>query len=486
MGLFLRSRRYSQLLISTSTMTIYYGRRMSTKVASAVISSPIHDGKRILKMHDGMLKWTNSLHDAIFNRHDATGVPETRPVVADRITQFAGGSCPGGVPETCPGNEGREYFLRRILSRAVRYGMRVKIFSGLVNIVVKVMGDVFPELKQHELHTRDTIEDKEASFGKTFLHTLYSSLQSARTVPPPTIEAYDQYLELLAAHNRRRRFRPPSVIYFHHISFARGGYLAMLIKLDQFDPRDRFDIPSSERVGKKYMTVSDFMQWTSKFRSAMDMYGIFDHCGKEVIIVVGSAGELHSLLTSDIRLLPFSLPPPGWKFLNTDGAYRQGKGAGGYCCRDHLGDVEWQYCFEINEHQMRSFAWVRGTEAFVAEALCVIVGSRTALRYGIKWLFVYNDCLDLVELVNKKREPRGWECLRPYRVLVSKIISVQLAFKPDGEMILSHVNRELNTVADFLAGEAIRGRTNQYDREEVKRLAALDLEEGSRWMFRPL
>ncbi|XP_059635743.1 alanine--tRNA ligase-like [Cornus florida] len=110
-------------------------------------------------------------------------------VVADRITlsfAIAGGSCPGGVPETCPGvcvsalcgqfialpicNEGREYFLRCILLHAVRYGTKIKIFSGLVNIVVKVMGDVFPELKQHELHTRDTIEDKEASFGKIFLY----------------------------------------------------------------------------------------------------------------------------------------------------------------------------------------------------------------------------------------------------------------------------------------------------------------------------
>ena len=54
-------------------------------------------------------------------------------------------------------NEGREYVLRHILHRAVRYESEVLkaqegFFNSLVNIVVKVMGDVFPELKQHEVH----------------------------------------------------------------------------------------------------------------------------------------------------------------------------------------------------------------------------------------------------------------------------------------------------------------------------------------------
>ena len=39
----------------------------------------------------------------------------------------------------------------------------------LVDIVVKVMGDVFPELKQHEVRIREIIADEEASFGKTLL-----------------------------------------------------------------------------------------------------------------------------------------------------------------------------------------------------------------------------------------------------------------------------------------------------------------------------
>ncbi|CAI9777380.1 unnamed protein product [Fraxinus pennsylvanica] len=47
------------------------------------------------------------------------------------------------------GNEGREYVLRRILRRVVRYGTEVLkeeqgFFNGLVKVVVEVMGDVFP------------------------------------------------------------------------------------------------------------------------------------------------------------------------------------------------------------------------------------------------------------------------------------------------------------------------------------------------------
>jgi alanyl-tRNA synthetase len=36
------------------------------------------------------------------------------------------------------------------------------------------MGDVFPELKQHEVRIREIIAEEEASFGKTLLKVLLS------------------------------------------------------------------------------------------------------------------------------------------------------------------------------------------------------------------------------------------------------------------------------------------------------------------------
>ncbi|KAH6771027.1 Alanyl-tRNA synthetase [Perilla frutescens var. hirtella] len=89
-------------------------------------------------------------------------------VVADHIRTISFAIADGSRP----GNEGREYVLRRILRRAVRYGTEVLkaqqgFFNGLVQVVVDVMGDVFPELKEHAVKIREIIADEEASFGRT-------------------------------------------------------------------------------------------------------------------------------------------------------------------------------------------------------------------------------------------------------------------------------------------------------------------------------
>nr|KYP68384.1 hypothetical protein KK1_022008 [Cajanus cajan] len=91
-------------------------------------------------------------------------------VVADHIRTLSFAIADGSRP----GNEGREYVLRRILRRAVRYGREVLkakegFFNGLVNVVVNVMGDVFPELKQQETQIRNVIEEEEESFGRTLI-----------------------------------------------------------------------------------------------------------------------------------------------------------------------------------------------------------------------------------------------------------------------------------------------------------------------------
>ncbi|MQM06932.1 hypothetical protein Taro_039765 [Colocasia esculenta] len=91
-------------------------------------------------------------------------------VVADHIRTLSFAIADGSRP----GNEGREYVLRRILRRAVRYGRDILkaeegFFSGLVGIVVNVMGDTFPELKQHESKISSIIAEEEASFGRTIL-----------------------------------------------------------------------------------------------------------------------------------------------------------------------------------------------------------------------------------------------------------------------------------------------------------------------------
>lgn len=70
-----------------------------------------------------------------------------------------------------PGNEGRNYVLRRILRRAVMYGRRLNLqpgfFTKLVDPVLEVLGPVFPELQDQAAVLRKVIEGEEKSFDRT-------------------------------------------------------------------------------------------------------------------------------------------------------------------------------------------------------------------------------------------------------------------------------------------------------------------------------
>ncbi|MAE61607.1 MAG: alanine--tRNA ligase [Planctomycetaceae bacterium] len=70
------------------------------------------------------------------------------------------------------GNDGRNYVLRRILRRAVRYGrqtfeMHDPFLHHLVPVVVETMGDVFPELTTNPQAVIDEIHEEEQSFSRT-------------------------------------------------------------------------------------------------------------------------------------------------------------------------------------------------------------------------------------------------------------------------------------------------------------------------------
>ena len=71
-----------------------------------------------------------------------------------------------------PGNEGRNYVIRRILRRGIMYGqknlgLKTGDFSSLVAPVIESLGDVFPELKTQRVMVEKAIRAEEESFGKT-------------------------------------------------------------------------------------------------------------------------------------------------------------------------------------------------------------------------------------------------------------------------------------------------------------------------------
>ncbi len=70
-----------------------------------------------------------------------------------------------------PGNEGRNYVIRRILRRGILYGKKLGLATGffeqLVEPVVESLGPVFPELKQQQSIIQRVIRSEEESFGRT-------------------------------------------------------------------------------------------------------------------------------------------------------------------------------------------------------------------------------------------------------------------------------------------------------------------------------
>jgi alanyl-tRNA synthetase len=79
-------------------------------------------------------------------------------VVADHIRTLSFAIADGARP----GNEGREYVLRRVLRRAVRYGREVLggpegFFASLVDSVVTAMGGFYPEIPARRDHIYEVL-----------------------------------------------------------------------------------------------------------------------------------------------------------------------------------------------------------------------------------------------------------------------------------------------------------------------------------------
>lgn len=70
-----------------------------------------------------------------------------------------------------PGNSDRNYVLRRILRRAVRYGrtlgFHLPFFHKLTGVLAQTMGDVFPELRAKQGHVEQVLKGEEEAFNRT-------------------------------------------------------------------------------------------------------------------------------------------------------------------------------------------------------------------------------------------------------------------------------------------------------------------------------
>ncbi|MGB9561833.1 MAG: alanine--tRNA ligase, partial [bacterium] len=109
-------------------------------------------------------------------------------VIADHIRAISFAIADGVIP----GNEGRGYVIRRILRRASRYGRELDFHTPflykLVEPLVGIMGDAYPELEKH----RDEIEKIIASEEERFIQTLDRG-----------IELFEDYVESLLKEGKK-------------------------------------------------------------------------------------------------------------------------------------------------------------------------------------------------------------------------------------------------------------------------------------------
>ncbi len=135
-------------------------------------------------------------------------------VIADHIRACAFLIVDGVIP----GNEGRGYVLRRIIRRAIRHGYKLgqkqPFFHRLVDDLIGVMGEAYPELPAARDNVVGVLRQEEERFAETLEHgmsVLEAAMQSEdRMLDGETVfKLYDTYgfpLDLTADIARERGF----------------------------------------------------------------------------------------------------------------------------------------------------------------------------------------------------------------------------------------------------------------------------------------
>jgi alanyl-tRNA synthetase len=155
--------------------SIIQGTKNFTDFANAKISNyetdifrPIFDELEKMSGHRyaSTLPQPNA-HGQIIPESEQEKVDVAMRVIADHIRTLSFAIADG----IQPGNNDRNYVLRRILRRAVRYGrslgFKEPFFFKLVDVLARTMGDVFPEIRTKQKHVEETLKREEEAFNKT-------------------------------------------------------------------------------------------------------------------------------------------------------------------------------------------------------------------------------------------------------------------------------------------------------------------------------
>jgi alanyl-tRNA synthetase len=152
-------------------VSIIHGTKDFTDFENAKISN--YDTDVFRPLFDEIEKLSGKRYTATLPVAGSTGDTEQEKVdvafrvIADHIRTLSFSIADGIVP----GNSDRNYVLRRILRRAVRYGRTLgfsePFFYKLVDTLAAHMGGVFPELKQRKDFVKQTLKTEEEAFNRT-------------------------------------------------------------------------------------------------------------------------------------------------------------------------------------------------------------------------------------------------------------------------------------------------------------------------------
>jgi alanyl-tRNA synthetase len=135
-----------------------------------------------------------------------------------------------------PGNNDRNYVLRRILRRAVRYGrtlgFKEPFFYKLVDVLAETMGDVFPEIRARKKHVQEVIHTEEEAFNRTLDKgiTIFENEVFSNAIADT---ASKEGFECSATRGKVGVFREGDELLFGGFEFKRKGKSVAKFSLDE-------------------------------------------------------------------------------------------------------------------------------------------------------------------------------------------------------------------------------------------------------------
>jgi alanyl-tRNA synthetase len=220
-------------------------------------------------------------------------------VIADHVRTLSFAIADGILP----GNTDRNYVLRRILRRAVRYGRTLgfqqPFFYKLVSVLADTMGHVFPEIRAKQDHVEEVIQREEQAFNRTLDRGIELFLEEVQSQPAElsgqfAFTLYDTYgfpLDLTQLMARERGLKVGeaefNALMEQQRARARAAQKKQVIELSQVESASKTDFVGYEKL-ETPAKVLEVVEVKDKAAIVLDRSPFYAEMGGQV----GDSGQL--------------------------------------------------------------------------------------------------------------------------------------------------------------------------------------------------